>query len=109
MTRRVNHRARRWTPEDEDILIDEIGKNPTCMKACFLAAAARLGRGPAGVSNHWYKYMANREDVCAKLTLGRHSCVRNRTRLKADQQPTSILRSLYDGLINMIFGRNNQG
>ncbi len=104
MTRRTNRTVRRWTPEEEDILIDEIGKNPTCMKTCFLAAATRLGRGPAGVSNHWYKYMANREDVCARLTIGRHSCVANKVRLKPDQEPKSIARSIFDGLINLIFG-----
>lgn len=103
-TRSNNRRpAKKWTAEDEEILIDEIGKNPTCMKACFMAAAARMDRGPAGVSNHWYKHMANREDVCARLTIGRHSCVKNRSRLKPDQQPRNILRSVYEGLIRIIF------
>ena len=106
MSRRNHtHRTvRRWTTEDENILIDEIGRNPTCMKACFLAASARLNRSASAIGNHWYKYMANREDVCAKLTIGRHSCVKNRVRLKPDQQPVSIFRSIFDNLVQHIFG-----
>lgn len=106
---RTNRRPfKRWTAEDEEILIDEIGRNPTCMKACFIAAAVRMDRGPAGVSNHWYKYMANREDVCAKLTVGRHSCVKNRVRLKPDQSPTSIMRSIFDGLVRLVYRNRNR-
>ena len=102
-----NRTVRKWTPEEEDILIDEIGKNPTCMKACFLAASPEIGRSASAIANHWYKSMAGRQDVCAKLTIGRHACVKNKVRLKHDQQPKSILRSIYDHLLRMIF--NNDG
>ena len=98
-----NRRGSKWTAEDEEILIDEIGKNPTCMKASFLAASAHLHRSPGAIGNHWYKYMAQREDVHAKLTVGRHAVVANRVRLKPDQEPTAINRSIFDRLIERIF------
>ena len=100
---RRNVRGTRWTAEDENILIDEIGKNPTCMKASFLAASAHLHRSPAAIGNHWYKYMAGREDVIAKLTIGRHAVVANRIRLKSEQEPTAINRSIFDRLVARIF------
>lgn len=112
-TRRTNRRTnsqsvhvRKWTPEDEDVVIDEIGKNPTNMKACFLAASAIIGRSPSAITSHWYCYMARREDVCAKLTIGRHACVKNKARLKNAEEPKSIARSVFDGLIRLVFGHN---
>lgn len=94
----------KWTAGEEDILLDEIGKNPTNLKACFLAASEVIGRTPAACSNYYYSKMAKNPDVIAYLTIGRTSVVTNKKRLKADQQPTSILRSSWNFIVNLLFG-----
>lgn len=96
---RRNVRGTRWTPEEEEILIEEIGKNPTCMRASFLAASAHLHRSPSAVSAHWYTYMAKREDVCAKVTVGRTTAVPNKVRLKPGQEPIPIRRSIFENIV----------
>ena len=98
-----NAKGRKWTAQDEEILINEIGKNPTCMKASFLAASAHLHRSPGAISSYWYSKMAKRDDVYAKITIGRHAAVANKVRLKSDMEPTPIFRSIFDGLIKRIF------
>ena len=98
-----SRKGKKWTAQDEEILINEIGKNPTCMKASFMAASAHLHRSPGAVSNYWYNKMSKREDVCAKITIGRHAAVANRVRLKPDMEPTPILRSIFDNLIRRVF------
>lgn len=107
-TRRTERSIRRWTTEDEDILIDEIGKNPTNMKACFLAASTRIQRTPSAISSHWYGYMAKRSDVCAKLTIGRHAYVKNKARLKSGEEPKGIVRSIFDSLLRLIFNTDSR-
>lgn len=103
-TRRTNIK---WTAEEEDIIIDEIGKNPTNLKACFMAAAELLPiRSYYACANHWYSKMAGRNDVVGKLTVGRYTTVRNKTRLKADQYQThteSYGRNIWQKLIKLLF------
>lgn len=111
MSRNTDTRRPRikWTAEEEDILIDEIGKNPTNLKACFLAAAELLPiRSYWACANHWYAKMAGREDVVGKLTVGRYTTVRNKTRLNAEQHQTHVSlhgRNIWQRLIKLLFGK----
>lgn len=100
----INRRsAPKWTPEEEDILIDEIGKNPTNLAACFLACSRVINRSAGACSSHWYTKMVNSENP-ALLTIGRTSVIKNRKRLKEGQHPTGILRSSWNFIIDLIFG-----
>lgn len=108
--RRNNYNSRttrkaypRWTPGEEDILIDEIGKNPTNLKASFFAASEIIGRTPGAISGHYYQKMVGNPDVMAVLTVGRHSVVQNRKRLKEDQAPVNILKSSWDFIVSLLF------
>lgn len=85
-TRRV---APKWTASEEDIILEEIGKSPNCLKVAFFAAAERLPmRSWMACSNHWYAKMAVRDDVIGRLTVGRTVTVRNKVRLKPEQEIT---------------------
>lgn len=91
MSRNTNTRRNniKWTAAEENIIIDEIGKNPTNLKACFMAAAELLPvRSYYACANHWYTKMAGRDDVIGRLTIGRHVTVRNKVRLKPEQEVT---------------------
>ena len=81
--------APKWTAEEEEIILDEIGKSPTNIKVALIAAAEKLPvRTYYGCANHWYTKMANRDDVMGRLTIGRTVTVRNKTRLKPEQEST---------------------
>lgn len=81
--------APKWTAAEEEIILDEIGKSPTNIKVALLAAAEKLPvRTYYGCANHWYSKMANRDDVIGRLTIGRTVTVRNKTRLKPEQETT---------------------
>ena len=100
--------APKWTAEEEEVILDEIGNSPTNLKVAFIAAATRLPvRTYYGCANHWYSKMANRDDVVAKLTIGRNVTVRNKTILKQEQEATHKTRharNLWDSIINLLFG-----
>lgn len=102
--------APKWTAEEEEIILDEIGKNPTNVKVALLAAAEKLpARTFYACSGHWYTKMANRDDVIGKLTIGRYTTVRNKTRLKPEQTDTHKKRfskTVWDAIVGFIFRRN---
>lgn len=105
----VEHRqSPKWTAEEEEIILDEIGKNPTNVKVALLAAAERLPiRSFYACSGHWYSKMANREDIIGKITVGRYATVRNKTRLKAEQVDShkkEHTRNIWNYIISVLFG-----
>ena len=98
----------KWTSAEEEIILDEIGKSPTCLKVAFFAAAERLPlRSHHACSNHWYSKMAGREDVIGRLTIGRTITVRNKTRLKPEQELTHKSehpQGLWKRIVKLLFG-----
>ena len=106
--------APKWTAAEEEIILDEIGKSPTNIKVALIAAAERLPvRTYYGCANHWYTKMANRDDVVGRLTIGRTVTVRNKTRLKPEQETTHKTRhtgNIWNYIISVLFGgRNTNG
>lgn len=102
--------APRWTDEEEEVILDEIGKSPTNIKVAMFAAAAKLpARTPSACSGHWYTKMAGRDDVVGRLTVGRYSAVRNKVRLKPEQVEThvsSFVRTVWDAIVSFVFRRS---
>lgn len=101
--------APKWTAEEEEIILDEIGKNPTKVKVALLAAAEKLpARTFYACSGHWYSIMANRDDVIGKLTIGKYTTVKNKIRLKPEQEKThkkSFSKTVWEAIIGFIFRR----
>ena len=99
--------APKWTAEEEEIILDEIGKSPTNIKVALLAAAEKLPvRTYYGCANHWYSKMANRNDVMGRLTIGRTVTVRNKTRLKPEQEvshKSEHPQGLWKRIIKLLF------
>jgi hypothetical protein len=100
--------APKWTAEEEEIILDEIGKSPNNVRVALLAAAERLPiRTYYGCTNHWYSKMANRDDVLGKLIVGRTVTVRNKTRLKPEQEvshKSEHPQGLWKRIVKLLFG-----
>lgn len=101
--KKVKKQCLRWTTGEEDIVLEEIGKNPTNLSSCFFMASEIIGRSPAAISNHYYTKMVNDPDVVALLTIGRTSFVKNRKRLKPDEKPVTIFKSIWNTIIKLLF------
>lgn len=99
--------APKWTAAEEEIILDEIGKSPTNIKVALIAAAEKLPvRTYYGCANHWYSKMANRDDVIGRLTIGRTVTVRNKTRLKPEQEvshKSEHPQGLWKRIIKLLF------
>ncbi len=99
--------APKWTAEEEEIILDEIGKSPTNVKIALLAAAEKLpARTFYACSNHWYSKMANRGDIIGKLTVGRYTTIKNKTRLKPEQAEShkkAHSKTVWDAIVGFLF------
>lgn len=106
--RRRGGRFPKWTVAEEEIILDEIGKSPTNIKVALVAAAERLPvRTYNGCNSHWYTRMAGRDDVIGRLTIGRTVTVRNKTRLKPEQEITHKTQhpvGLWKRIVKLLFG-----
>lgn len=100
--------APKWTAAEEEIILDEIGKSPTNIKVALIAAAEKLPvRSYYACQNHWYSKMANRDDVMGRLTIGRTVTVRNKTRLKPEQEASHKSehpQGLWKRIVKLLFG-----
>ena len=102
------HPAPKWTAAEEEVILDEIGKSPNNIKVALIAAAEKLPmRTYYGCANRWYSKMANRDDVVGRLTIGRTVTIRNKTRLKPEQETTHKTRhtnNIWNYIISVLFG-----
>lgn len=65
---------RRWTIEEDEILVQTVTANPHNLKRCFLSVALKTGRTEKGVSHRWYQRVKfTSEGRKALLTIGRGS------------------------------------
>ena len=62
--------SRRYTKEEDEIIINEVKNYPTNLLHAFTEAARKIeGRSVKTISQKWYVYLKKREDVSA-LTCG---------------------------------------
>ena len=60
--------AKRYTKEDEELILDCIRKNPKNISQACREAAKELGRTPQAVSARYYKLLKNEHLVYAVIT-----------------------------------------
>lgn len=97
---------RKWTSEEEEILLDEIGRNPINLRMCFVAAATRIHRTPNACSSHWYSYLSQntKKYKTGIITIGRHVAVSNKKRFKEGMPMTTVGDGIFRHLLDLLFG-----
>lgn len=73
---------RKWTKEEEDILVQAVQANPHNLSQCFRELSKKIDRSESGIMYHWYKVLGNPKHpkhVDTKfITIGRNSSYSNR-------------------------------
>lgn len=69
---------RKWTKEEDDILLRYVMAGVGNLNFCFIAVAEQIGRTPCAVSAHWYSVLSKREDVWAFFNASSKCILRNR-------------------------------
>lgn len=101
---------RKWTQEEEEILLDEIGKNPINLRMCFVAAATKIHRTPNACASHWYSYLSQstKKSKTGLITIGRHIAVRNKKRFREGMRMETLCDGVFSHLLNLVFGSGEE-
>ena len=100
---------RKWTSEEEETLLDEIGRNPLNLRMCFVATATRIHRTPNACSSHWYSYLSQNTNKYKTgiITIGRHAAFRNKKRYKEGMPIISVREGVFHHLLDLLFGSSD--
>jgi hypothetical protein len=105
--------ARFWTAEEDQILIDEIGKNPLNLRMCFISTSIRIRRSPSACASRWYTHIqkSNEKQHTALITIGKHVAIRNKKKYKEGMEVINTGENFFTRLVDSIYillGRNEQ-
>lgn len=107
-----NERARvsapLWTPEEDDTLLDEIGKNPLNLRMCFISTSTLIRRSPSACAKRWYGTLSksSKREHTGLVTIGRHTAVRNKKRYKEGMDTITLHGALFYRILNLLGIKN---
>lgn len=97
---------KRWTQEEDQVLVHFIKEEPLNKKAAFKKAAELLNRDVYSCKNRWYTALSNPESkyyVGACFTmLGIAAATVNRTRYSKKIQPIKIKESIWTRILKLL-------
>lgn len=96
MTRKI----RRWTAQEDKILVQAIKANPHNKAKAFKIAAKKLDRDSFSCKNRWYFYLSNPNSKyyvgCIFMTVSRKSALENRTTVTKYSKTEPIKSNLWE-------------
>lgn len=86
---------RKWTDEEDRILLEHLKVGTGNFHACFLAVAEEIDRTPTAIAAHWYAVLSKRTDLPpVVVTASENQVQRNRKNGKGVESNPSIWRRL---------------
>lgn len=89
-TSRKGQKPKRWTAEEDQILLKQIDAFPHNLAKCFCVVSEITGRSKGAVAAHWYTVVSKREDVWKFVTLSSQHCSKNRKNGVGEQSSQTI-------------------
>lgn len=93
-----NRTFRKWTEEEEELLLQSVKNNPQNLSRCFLSVAQNIDRTSGAVANHWYTVVSKKPDVTCFFTASSKHLSKNRKNGKG----VEINRSIWHRLMSVI-------
>lgn len=90
---------RKWTAEEEDILMRQVKTFPQNLSRCFLIVSEQIERTPGAVANHWY----NKTSKSPELVFGTISPV-HFSRNRKNGMGVSITRTIWQRFVALVRG-----
>lgn len=72
------NRNRKWTEEEDNILLQQVKQSPQNLSRCFLSVAEVTGRSKMAVANHWYQVVSKKPNSICFFTASPRHISRNR-------------------------------
>lgn len=97
----MNRTNRKWTEEEDSILLSQVKRQPQNLSRSFLAVSERTGRSQQAVSNRWYTVVSKKPDSVCFFTASPKHVSRNRkngvgveSNINIWQRLMSVIRNL---------------
>lgn len=97
----MNRTIRKWTEEEDRILLQHVKNSPQNLSRCFLAVSEVIHRSPKAVAAHWYTVVSKNSDTICFFTASSHSVSKNRKNGSGIQYTRSIWQRLLDIISNL--------
>lgn len=68
--------CRRYTEEEDRVIISEIAETPYNLEDAFRRASTQINRTPSAISMHWYQTLRRRNN-CIFMTISGKKCTVN--------------------------------
>lgn len=99
---------RRWTEEEDRVLLSKIRENPGNLKQAFIETAEELGRNPQGVTTRWYKVLApknlnNRANTVFMTYSAQKINCNRKLSYTGTQQPAPVRKSKWRRILDILF------
>jgi hypothetical protein len=88
---------RRWTNEEEQVLIDQVRINPSNLTRAFRNASNIIGRSPHSCEQRWYGKVRHSETVF--MTIGARNMSVNS---KNSDNPQPVRLSIWRRILNLL-------
>lgn len=96
-----NRTNRKWTEEEDNLLLRQVRAFPQNLNKCFLMVAQNIDRTPGAVANHWYTVVSKRPDSTCFFTASSKHVSRNRKNGKGVESNNNIWHRLLNVIRNL--------
>lgn len=97
----MNGTHRKWTEEEDRLLLQHIKNSPQNLSRCFLAVSEATGRSSKAVAAHWYNTLSKNSDTVCFFTASSHNVSKNRKNGTGTQCTRTIWQRLLDIISNL--------
>ena len=97
-TPEYENKGKKWTEEEDAILLNKVKTSSVNLAKCFLVLAEELQRSPKSVAHRWYTVVSKREGVCAFGVISSRHFSKNRK----NGEGVPITSSLWRRFLNLI-------
>lgn len=92
---------RKWTEEEEQLLLRQVKAFPQNLSKCFLMVAQNIDRSKTAVQTHWYMVTSKRPDALCFFTASEKHISKNRKIGKGVESTPSIWQRLMQIIRNL--------
>lgn len=94
----MSRQVRKWTVEEEELLLRQVKAFPQNLSRCFLIVAESTGRSKSAVSGHWYTVVSKNPNNTCFFTASSKHLSKNRKNGKG----VEISRSIWQRFMSII-------
>nr|DAX67888.1 MAG TPA: MYB PROTO-ONCOGENE PROTEIN, TRANSCRIPTION REGULATION, MYB, C-MYB.58A [Crassvirales sp.] len=101
---------RRFTKEEDRLILSTVAKNPHNLSECFREVATKINRSPKCIANRWYHYLSKKDSNDKTntifVTVGKKSVNYNRkTAMENTQQPEKQRSGIWKTIFKLFFSK----